>query len=111
MYPYLFVAAAAVGRSVLLKLCRIVFVLLRMVLKMHIFLPKILFVSCCLLLMSRTIGFFLACCKTCGFGCNGGFPQAAWSFFKGTGLVTGGNYDSNEGCRPYTIEACDHQYV
>ncbi|CAF1319105.1 unnamed protein product [Adineta ricciae] len=50
----------------------------------------------------------VSCCKTCGFGCNGGFPQAAWSFFKGTGLVTGGNYDSNEGCRPYTIEACDH---
>jgi cathepsin B len=53
--------------------------------------------------------FYLACCKTCGFGCNGGFPQAAWSYFKKTGLVTGGNYESNQGCRPYTIAACDHQ--
>jgi cathepsin B len=50
----------------------------------------------------------VSCCKTCGFGCNGGFPQAAWSYFKKTGLVTGGNYNSNEGCRPYTIAACDH---
>ncbi len=53
--------------------------------------------------------FYLACCKLCGFGCNGGYPQAAWSYFKKSGLVTGGNYDSNEGCRPYTIAACDHQ--
>ncbi|CAF0996384.1 unnamed protein product [Rotaria magnacalcarata] len=50
----------------------------------------------------------VSCCKTCGFGCNGGFPQGAWSYFKKTGLVTGGNYNSNEGCRPYSIAACDH---
>ncbi|CAF4129098.1 unnamed protein product [Rotaria sp. Silwood2] len=50
----------------------------------------------------------VSCCKICGFGCNGGFPEGAWSYFKKTGLVTGGNYNSQEGCRPYTIEACDH---
>jgi len=48
------------------------------------------------------------CCKTCGFGCNGGFPEAAWEHYVKTGLVTGGNYNTNEGCEPYTIAACDH---
>jgi cathepsin B len=48
------------------------------------------------------------CCESCGFGCDGGFPQAAWSYFKSTGLVTGGNYNSKEGCEPYTIASCDH---
>jgi len=48
------------------------------------------------------------CCSSCGFGCDGGFPQAAWSYFKSTGLVTGGNYNSKEGCEPYSIASCDH---
>lgn len=50
----------------------------------------------------------VSCCHTCGFGCNGGFPPAAWSYYKRSGLVTGGNYESNEGCEPYSIAACDH---
>jgi len=49
-----------------------------------------------------------ACCSECGFGCDGGFPQAAWSYYKDTGLVTGGNYNTKQGCEPYTIAACDH---
>jgi cathepsin B len=27
---------------------------------------------------------------------------------KGTGLVSGGNYNSKEGCQPYSVEDCDH---
>jgi len=50
----------------------------------------------------------VACCDACGFGCEGGFPQAAWSYYKSTGLVTGGNYNTKQGCEPYTIKACDH---
>lgn len=50
----------------------------------------------------------LSCCQTCGFGCNGGFPESAWSFYQKTGLVTGGLYGSHQGCRPYSIEACEH---
>jgi cathepsin B len=50
----------------------------------------------------------LSCCDSCGYGCNGGFPPQAWSFFDRTGLVSGGNYDSHEGCRPYSIAACEH---
>jgi cathepsin B len=53
--------------------------------------------------------FYSACCDSCGFGCDGGFPQSAWSYYKTTGLVTGGNFDSKQGCEPYTIQACDHQ--
>ncbi|CAF0963250.1 unnamed protein product [Adineta steineri] len=50
----------------------------------------------------------VSCCKLCGSGCNGGFPTAAWNHYRLTGLVTGGNYNSSEGCEPYTIAACDH---
>ncbi|CAF1683036.1 unnamed protein product [Adineta ricciae] len=50
----------------------------------------------------------VSCCSSCGFGCDGGFPQAAWSYYKSSGLVTGGNYNSKQGCEPYTIPSCDH---
>jgi len=48
------------------------------------------------------------CCSSCGYGCNGGFPAAAWQYFQNTGIVTGGNYDSKQGCQPYLIPSCDH---
>jgi len=50
----------------------------------------------------------VACCDSCGFGCDGGFPQAAWQYYQETGLVTGGNYNTKQGCEPYTVKACDH---
>lgn len=50
----------------------------------------------------------VSCCSSCGFGCDGGFPESAWEYFQHTGLVTGGNYNSNQGCRPYSIPSCDH---
>jgi len=48
------------------------------------------------------------CCSSCGYGCNGGFPESAWDYFKNTGIVSGGPYNSNEGCQPYEIPSCDH---
>ena len=48
------------------------------------------------------------CCSSCGYGCNGGFPESAWEYFRDSGIVTGGPYNSNEGCQPYQIPACDH---
>ncbi|GAB6022478.1 hypothetical protein CHUAL_006588 [Chamberlinius hualienensis] len=48
------------------------------------------------------------CCFLCGAGCNGGDPAEAWSYWVRTGLVTGGNYNSGEGCLPYSIPSCDH---
>ncbi|KAG8185661.1 hypothetical protein JTE90_008931 [Oedothorax gibbosus] len=50
----------------------------------------------------------LTCCDTCGDGCNGGFPGVAWYYWVKVGIVTGGNYNSQVGCRPYTIESCEH---
>jgi cathepsin B len=50
----------------------------------------------------------VACCDECGFGCDGGYPEAAWSYYQHTGLVTGGNFNTKQGCEPYSIAACDH---
>lgn len=50
----------------------------------------------------------VACCHTCGFGCNGGFPGMAWSYWVRKGIVSGGNYGSSQGCRPYEIAPCEH---
>ena len=38
----------------------------------------------------------VSCCHICGFGCNGGYPQMAWEYFKRTGVCTGGNYGSDQ---------------
>lgn len=37
-----------------------------------------------------------------------GFPGAAWSYWVRKGIVTGGPYGSNQGCRPYEIKPCEH---
>uniref|UniRef100_A0A674BLL3 Cathepsin B n=1 Tax=Salmo trutta TaxID=8032 RepID=A0A674BLL3_SALTR len=37
----------------------------------------------------------LSCCESCGMGCNGGYPSAAWDFWTKEGLVSGGLYDSH----------------
>ncbi|XP_047994920.1 cathepsin B-like [Leguminivora glycinivorella] len=50
----------------------------------------------------------LSCCKFCGFGCHGGFPTAAWLYWEFTGIVSGGPYNSSQGCRPYEIPPCEH---
>ncbi|KAI4888936.1 hypothetical protein NFI96_025074 [Prochilodus magdalenae] len=50
----------------------------------------------------------LSCCDDCGMGCFGGYSDAAWDYWTKTGLVTGGLYGSNVGCRPYTIRPCEH---
>jgi cathepsin B len=50
-----------------------------------------------------------AFCSTAGFGCNGG--NSAWSWFKRTGVVTGGdNTDTGKGdtCLPYSFAPCAH---
>jgi len=50
----------------------------------------------------------LSCCSECGFGCNGGFPPSAWSYWVETGLVTGGQHGSGSGCQPYSFRHCEH---
>jgi cathepsin B len=51
----------------------------------------------------------LACCGfTCGMGCEGGYPSAAWNYWKSSGLVSGGLYNTHKTCQPYSIAACEH---
>ncbi|XP_045463351.1 cathepsin B [Harmonia axyridis] len=50
----------------------------------------------------------VSCCFTCGMGCNGGFPGAAWHYWVRKGIVSGGTFGSNQGCRPYEIAPCEH---
>lgn len=50
----------------------------------------------------------MTCCGSCGNGCDGGFPAEAWMYFQKDGLVSGGQYNSSQGCQPYLIPACDH---
>jgi len=57
----------------------------------------------------------LACCNTCGSGCNGGYPSSAWTWMRTTGVVTGHNYHEYDWCSSYALQNCDHhesgQYV
>jgi len=50
----------------------------------------------------------LACCGTCGAGCNGGNPSAAWSWLRTTGVVTGNGYHLYDWCDSYALPNCDH---
>lgn len=50
----------------------------------------------------------LSCCRSCGFGCNGGDPLAAWKFWVNDGIVTGSNFTAQQGCRPYPFPPCEH---
>ncbi|KAF5296019.1 hypothetical protein FQR65_LT10322 [Abscondita terminalis] len=50
----------------------------------------------------------VSCCYVCGMGCNGGYPGMAWNYWVRQGIVSGGQYNSNQGCRPYEIAPCEH---
>jgi cathepsin B len=32
---------------------------------------------------------------------KGGDPYKAWQYYRDNGIVSGGSYNSNEGCKPY----------
>lgn len=50
----------------------------------------------------------LSCCKSCGFGCDGGDPMAAWKYWVKEGIVTGSNFTMKQGCKPYPFPPCEH---
>lgn len=50
----------------------------------------------------------LSCCRTCGFGCNGGYPFAAFQFWQREGVVSGGLYGDKQTCSPYAFPPCEH---
>eukprot|EP00742_Colponemidia_sp_Colp-10_P002259 GILJ01002413.1.p1 GENE.GILJ01002413.1~~GILJ01002413.1.p1 ORF type:complete len:493 (+),score=33.90 GILJ01002413.1:39-1517(+) len=43
----------------------------------------------------------VSCCDTCGMGCDGGDPYAAWNYAQQTGLVAEDTY-------PYELPGCNH---
>jgi len=47
----------------------------------------------------------MTCCTECvpQSGCKGGYLDQAMDYWENTGIVTGGNYDSDRGCQPYEI--------
>lgn len=51
--------------------------------------------------ISISSGALTFCCSSCGFGCNGGYPASAWSYWVSYGLP-------EEGCYPYPFPSCDH---
>lgn len=53
----------------------------------------------------------LSCCSSCGFGCHGGWPSAAFNYWKTHGVPSGGNYGDKKSCKPYFLEPCeDHMH-
>ncbi|WP_410317793.1 C1 family peptidase, partial [Klebsiella pneumoniae] len=52
-----------------------------------------------------------ACCTECGLGCYGGDEDCVLRHWVEHGYVSGGRYNSNEGCQPYSVEECEHHMV
>ena len=50
----------------------------------------------------------VSCCTSCGYGCDGGYPSEAWSYWKRNGIPTGGLYGDKDTCQPYFLPKCDH---
>ncbi|CAD5207012.1 unnamed protein product [Bursaphelenchus okinawaensis] len=50
----------------------------------------------------------MSCCRNCGMGCNGGYPESAWDYYYSQGIVSGGQYGDTHTCRPYPFEPCAH---
>ncbi|VVC30633.1 Peptidase C1A, papain C-terminal,Peptidase C1A, propeptide [Cinara cedri] len=48
------------------------------------------------------------CCPYCSGGCHSEnfSPYLAWVYFQINGVVTGGNYNTSDGCQPYQIPPC-----
>ncbi|KAJ3662918.1 hypothetical protein Zmor_007233 [Zophobas morio] len=50
----------------------------------------------------------ISCCNDCNYGCTGGLSVEGWYYWSIKGIVTGGKYGTNDGCRSYSFEPCDH---
>ena len=52
-----------------------------------------------------------SCCTSCGNGCFGGYPSATFSYWKRTGIPSGGLYGDKNTCKPYFLPPCeDHMH-
>jgi len=50
----------------------------------------------------------MSCCELCGDGCQGGYPFMAMLHWRTVGIVSGGQYNSSQGCKPYPFLKCMH---
>ncbi|RCN47361.1 hypothetical protein ANCCAN_06649 [Ancylostoma caninum] len=48
----------------------------------------------------------LACCQTCGFGCQGGWMKKAYEYMQSDGVCTGGHFRQRNVCKPYAFYPC-----
>ncbi|KAK7585893.1 hypothetical protein V9T40_000072 [Parthenolecanium corni] len=51
---------------------------------------------------------YITACNDQNHGCNGGYMEFVYEFLK-SGVITGGDYESDEGCQPYEIKPCTRQ--
>jgi cathepsin B len=47
------------------------------------------------------------CCTSCGSGCFGGYPSSCFTYWKNTGIPSGGLYGDTTTCVPYFFPPCD----
>ena len=47
------------------------------------------------------------CCSYCGDGCFGGYPSYAFTYWKNSGIPSGGLYGDKTTCVPYFFPPCD----
>lgn len=52
-----------------------------------------------------------SCCHLGDMGCNGGIPSTAYTYYKSSGIVDGGNYGDKSGCYSYELAPCAHHSV
>ncbi|KAH6938637.1 hypothetical protein HPB50_011217 [Hyalomma asiaticum] len=50
----------------------------------------------------------MSCCDSWRDGCKGGNPYRAWQYYHDHGIVTGGLYGTDDGCKPYPLRPCEH---
>ncbi|XKL62039.1 hypothetical protein PGB90_001872 [Kerria lacca] len=49
---------------------------------------------------------YITACDQSNYACRGGFMNRVYDFLKINGTITGGDYDSDVGCQPYSIKPC-----
>ncbi|XP_065210589.1 uncharacterized protein LOC135838760 [Planococcus citri] len=50
---------------------------------------------------------FILSCDKDNYGCDGGYIYLTWDFLVRNGTLTGGEFESDEGCQPYPMHPCD----
>uniref|UniRef100_A0A182PHW9 Peptidase C1A papain C-terminal domain-containing protein n=1 Tax=Anopheles epiroticus TaxID=199890 RepID=A0A182PHW9_9DIPT len=48
----------------------------------------------------------ISCCHRCGFGCDGGVPNAVWHYWVENGITSGGAFGTHQGCQSYPFDVC-----